>query len=148
MGGQNLHYGNDYADGADFALKWASISNAATSSMHKMDRHETMMRVYLKSVTGSTSRRLRSARKPDRSAIVMVMAQDATSNLAGSMILAPTSPPTYAMPKTVGSATPMPAMPTQKDCASTIPAMRQRGIPNARSTAYSLRDATVAEYRV
>ena len=39
-------------------------------------------------------------------------------------------------------------MPTQNDCASTIIAMRQRGIPIARNTAYSRSDATVAAYSV
>ena len=42
----------------------------------------------------------------------------------------------------------MPATPTQNDWASTIAAMRQRGMPIARKTAYSLSDAAVAAYSV
>src|SRR5262245_3708234 len=52
------------------------------------------------------------------------------------------------MPKIAGNANAMPDIPTQNDCDNTIMAMRQRGMPRARKTAYSLSDATVAECSV
>ena len=38
--------------------------------------------------------------------------------------------------------------PTQNACAITIAAIRHHGMPKARSTAYSRRDAAVAAYNV
>ena len=50
--------------------------------------------------------------------------------------------------KIAGIATAIPDTPTQNAWEMTISRIRQRGMPRARKTAYSLSEATVAEYSV
>ena len=75
----------------------------------------------------------------------MVIPIAPTNSHHGSSTLAPTSLPKWASAKVAGTATAMPETPTQNACATTIIRIRQRGMPSARSTAYSLIEATVAE---
>ena len=62
----------------------------------------------------------------------------------GSSTRAPSDSAPWANPNVVGKPIRTPAIPTQKDWPRTETAMRQRGMPRARSTANSRNEAAVA----
>src|SRR6516162_7250624 len=101
-----------------------------------------------KRATGSTRRNERRASRPDIRAINIVMQMAKVHSHQGRSTLAPTWVPSLPRTMMAGTASAMPDTPIQNDWARTDRAMRQRGMPRARKTAYSLREAAVAAYNV
>src|SRR5262249_60912598 len=101
--------------------------------------------IYLNSWAGSINLSDRSAASPARSAITSVATDADTNNSHGSSTLVPNRSARAARANVAGSASAMPTAPTQNDCDTTAPAMRQREMPSASSTANSRRAAATAE---
>src|SRR5262249_16343213 len=120
---------------------WLQIARRGVQSA----RPKTTQRILW---AGSTCCSERKAQRPETIAMANVTSPAGPTMAKGMRTCVPMASASQARASVIGTATIIPASPTQKDCAKTDIINRQRGMPIALSVPYSRCDATVAAYRV